>query len=70
VAKEALSAQLNALILTKDSTAYPGTKKYLRFLQDSLTELVEGLSKKQAEQFADVATVRNTVGVEPALKAK
>jgi hypothetical protein len=70
VVKEALSAELNALILTKDPTAHPGTKDYLKLVQDCLTELIKGLSKKQLEDFADVANVRNTVGVEPGLKAK
>lgn len=70
MAKEALSAELNALILTKNSSAYPGTKDYLKLVQDCLTELVNGLSQKQVQQYADVATVRNTVGVHPDLKAK
>jgi hypothetical protein len=70
VAREALSAELNALVLTKDSTAHPGTKEYLTLVQDCLTELMKGLSKKQVEDFADVANLRNTVGVEPGLKAK
>jgi hypothetical protein len=70
VAKEALSAELNALILTKDPTAHPGTKDYLKLVQDCLTELVKGLSKKQVEEFEDLATLRNTVGVAPDLKAR
>jgi hypothetical protein len=70
VAKEALSAELNDLILTKDSTAHPGTKEYLIHVQDCLTELLKGLTKKQFEEFAALATLRNTVGVESDLKAK
>jgi hypothetical protein len=70
VAKEALSAELNALILTKDPTAQPGTKAYLKLVQDCLTELVKDLSKQQVKAFEDVVTVRNTVGVDPDLKAK
>jgi hypothetical protein len=70
VAKEALSAELNELVLTKDATAHPGTREYLKLVQDCLTELLKGLTKKQFEEFAALATLRNDVGVEPDLKAK
>jgi hypothetical protein len=70
VAREALSSELNALVLTKDSTAHPGTKAYLILVQDCLTELVKGLSDKQRQQFEDLAALRNSVGVAPDLKAK
>jgi hypothetical protein len=70
VAKEALSAELNALILTKDPNAHPGTKNYLRHVQECLTTLIEGLSKNQVEQFENLALLRNTAGVAPDLKAK
>ena len=70
MAKEALSAELDAHILTKDPNAIRGTGSYLTHHQDCLTELIEGLSKTQIQQFEDVANLRNTVGVDPLLKAK
>jgi hypothetical protein len=70
VAKEAMSDELNALVLARDSTAHPGTTDYLKHVQDCLTDLVKGLSKKQAQDFAEVAALRNRVGVDPGLKAK
>jgi hypothetical protein len=70
VAKEALSAELDARILTKDSSATRGTGSYLTHHNHCLTELMNGLSEQQVERFEGVAHLRNTVGVDPILKAK
>jgi hypothetical protein len=70
VVKEAMADELNALILKKDSSAHPGTQGYLTLVQKCLTVLVEGLSPEKKRRFEEVATLRNSVGVEPDLKAK
>jgi len=70
VVKDKMSDELNALILTKDSSAHPGTTQYLTLLQQCLTNLINSLSKERTQEFEDLATLRNSVGVDGDLKAK
>jgi hypothetical protein len=70
VVKEQMSDEVDALVLEKDPRATRGSKNYLTLVQDCLTEVIEGLSKEKVKEFADLADLRNTVGVDPDLKAK
>jgi hypothetical protein len=70
VVKQQMSAELNALILEKDSMAHPGTALYLRYMQDCLTQLMDGLSKEKTKEFADLADQWNSAGAKPSIQAK
>jgi hypothetical protein len=70
VVREKMSDDVDAAILEKDPGAKRGTKDYLMLVQDCLTSVIEGLSKEQLKEYADLADVRNAEGVDVELKAK
>jgi hypothetical protein len=70
VVRQEMGADLNALILKRDPTALPGSSVYLRHVQECLTELVDGLSKDKAKEFASLAIEWNSGGVDAHTQAK
>ena len=70
VVKEQMAAELNALVLQKDSSALPGTKGYMRHVQECLTVLVQGLSEDKEQEFTALANEWNSAGVDADKQAK
>lgn len=68
--KQEMSAELDALILQKDSAALPGTTGYMRHVQECLTVLVKKLSKEKEKEFAALAHQWNVAGVDEDKQAK
>jgi hypothetical protein len=64
-----MSDEVDAAVLAKDPGAKRGTKDYLMLVQDCLTSVMEGLSKEQLKEFADLADLRNAEGVDVNVKA-
>jgi hypothetical protein len=70
VVKKEMLEEINEVILNKDPLAHPGSVKYLKHLQDSITEVMNGLSKEQVVKFEALVAAWNADGVEPDVQAQ
>jgi hypothetical protein len=70
VVMKEMSEDVNAAILRKNSTAHPGTRQYLRHLQDCITQVVGCLNKEKRKEFEGLAAAWNAAGVDADLQAK